>query len=153
MPDVEYVGYRRTSVVVYYIMSAFLVGAAVFSPWRSTYFRLLESYPGRYILYIFTIVAIAYLIWRLPIFFRALLGIPALELGGNEIIIRGWNDFRSKIDACSITYSVDSDRRALTVFSDGNRVSKIHLSDIDGPKTLISILDRIASSSTQKTTQ
>jgi 4-amino-4-deoxy-L-arabinose transferase-like glycosyltransferase len=107
----------------------------------STYLRFLQVYPGRLIIWAMSIYIAAMLWSRLPILVRWLFRIPAVEADGARLIVRGWSDKIFDLTGKSeISITEDEDRGDLWVRSSGGLKARIHLRDIEGPRSLVRFL-------------
>lgn len=139
--------YYRTSLLIrnYAIAIVILCATWNYQSLSTTYMQSLKTPPGLYVVYmLWTILAIA-LALKTPPLVRALLRIPAVEFDGQHLLIRGWRTRSVKIySGISINYSLDQTFGRVSVFLDGKKIETIPLSQIDGPTTLVRLLERIS---------
>lgn len=114
---------------------------------KSRYGAILITYPGRLIVWALSIYIAVQLWSRLPILVRWLLRIPAIEFDGCVLTVRGWNDKNFDLRAISTLSIVeDEDRGDLWIKSNGGVQARVHLRDIEGPRSLVRFLQTIEKS-------
>ncbi|HYC68584.1 hypothetical protein [Brevundimonas sp.] len=145
MTEVVKFHYRTSAIAYPFIGFSALSILLVWSPFGSTYYRFLEHYPGRLIVFGIVAIYVVCLVWRLPTFVRALARIPAVQHDGRVLLIRGWEDRSFSMDR-PIDVRVDEERQRIEVSVNSGRAASILLRDIEGPRTLISFLESLAAS-------
>ncbi|WP_291834259.1 hypothetical protein [Brevundimonas sp.] len=139
--------YPKSMIVL--LKQSILLTILIFLLYREQFPAVLFSYmdtpPGLYLFYLIWLgVAVIFLL-RLPETFRALFRIPAVEFDGQHLLIRGWRDRTFNVsEGHPLSYAVSTDGKRVQVLSNGVRSDRVTLEHVDGPATLLRLLDEIA---------
>ena len=111
--------------------------------WPSTYFSYLKQPPGSYLLYAVGAVLVAVALSRIPVVVRALGRIPAAELQGGTLLVRGWEDRRFTLSSQRpVRFRLDESRGRIVIEAHGQASAQIDMRDLDGPTSLVRFLER-----------
>jgi hypothetical protein len=123
------------------LLLAGLVAFSLTNSLPSTYLGFLRYPPGIYIIYGLSACIVALLIADLPVFIRSLFRIPAVESDGNRLLVRGWRDQSFDIrNEHEIRIKDQASVGMIIVSSPDGPTAKIQLSQIEGPRSLVTFL-------------
>jgi choline dehydrogenase-like flavoprotein len=109
----------------------------------STFFRYLHQPPGSYIVYAVGAVLVGIALSRIPMVVRALGRIPAVELRGGTLLVRGWEDRRFTLSSQRpVRFRLDESRGRIVIEAHGQASAQIDMRDLDGPTSLVRFLER-----------
>ena len=137
--------YRASSIVPNYLGGIALVVLGLWSPFPTTYLGFLKVMPGRLLIYACGAILIFALLRHLPTFFRALFRIPAVELTGDRLLIRGWEDRTFETGPRGgLVVRMDEDRQLILLSAPGRQPARIHTKLLQGPRTVATFLTDLA---------
>lgn len=89
-----FIHYNRLKIVPLYLFGILAASVCAFPISEGTTLSAMVRPPGIYLTYAVSAVIVAMLLWRLPLFVMAAVGIPAIEYDGDVLLVRGWRDFK-----------------------------------------------------------
>jgi hypothetical protein len=112
--------------------------------------QFMNSFPGSIIRYLICAWVFVVLVRSLPFLIYAIFRIPAVEFRGNTLITRSW--YWKELDWTRerIFYYFNRARTQLWIYTDISSKSWVEIAHIDGPKTLVDALKRVAEEQTEK---
>ena len=137
--------YRASFIVPNYLGVIALVILGLWSPFPTTYLGFLKVMPGKLVIYACGAILVFALLQRLPTFVRALFRIPAVELTGDRLLVRGWEDRTFETGPRGgLVVRIDEDKQQLLLSAPGRQPARIHIRLLEGSRTVATFLTDLA---------